>query len=58
MLCGEKDNAGDVRPFNRKWAAGEGIPLEWIPGAGHNSTVDAPDYVNALIEAFMEALKR
>ena len=58
LLCGEKDMAGDVRPFNRKWTAGEGIPLEWIPGAGHNSTVDAPDYVNALIEAFMEALKR
>lgn len=56
LLCGERDNAGDVRPFNRRWAAGEGIPLVWIPGAGHNSTVDAPAFVNARIEAFVEAL--
>ena len=56
LLCGEKDHAGDVRPFNRKWTAGEGIPLVWVPGAGHNSNVDAPDFVNAQIERFVAML--
>lgn len=58
LLCGEKDRAGDVRPFNRKWAAGEGIALVWVPGAGHNSNVDAPDFVNAQIEGFVATLER
>lgn len=53
LLCGEKDRAGDVKPFNRRWAAGEGIPLVWVPGAGHNSNVDAPEFVNAQIERFV-----
>ena len=57
LLCGEKDRAGDVRPFNRKWAAGEGIPLVWVPGAGHNSNVDAPEFVNDQIEWFVEGLE-
>lgn len=56
LLCGTKDLAGDVRPFNRKWAAGEGIPLVWVPEAGHNSNVDAPDFVNTLIEGFVANL--
>lgn len=53
LLCGEKDHAGDVRVFNRKWAAGEGLPLVWISGAGHNSNVDRPDFANELIERFV-----
>ena len=56
LLCGEKDHAGDVRPFNRKWAKGEGIPLVWVPAAGHNSNTDAPVFVNAQIEAFLEGI--
>lgn len=56
LLCGEKDRAGDVRPFNRKWASGERIPLVWVPGAGHNSNVDAPSFVNAQIEAFVASI--
>ena len=56
LLCGEKDHAGDVKLFNRKWAAGEGIPLVWVPGAGHNSNVDAPDFVNEQIEQFVGRL--
>lgn len=58
LICGEKDRAGDVRPFNRKWTSGEGIPLVWVPGAGHNSNVDAPDFVNAQIERFIAGLDR
>ena len=57
LLCGEKDHAGDVRPFNRKWAAGEGIPLVWVPGAGHNSNVDCPVFVNARIEEFLRSVE-
>ena len=53
LLCGEKDHAGDVKAFNRKWASGEGIPLVWVPDAGHNSNVDNPDFVNAQIERFL-----
>ena len=57
LLCGENDRAGDVRPFNRRWAAGEGIPLVWVPGAGHNSNVDAPGFVNDQIAGFVASLK-
>jgi len=57
LLCGEKDHAGDVKPFNRKWAAGEGYPLVWVPGAGHNSNVDKPRFVNMRIEEFLHSLE-
>lgn len=56
LLCGEKDQAGDVRPFNKKWTTGENIPLVWVPGAGHNSNVDNPAFVNDQIERFLAAL--
>ncbi len=56
LLCGEKDQAGDVRPFNRKWTVGENIPLVWVPGAGHNSNVDNPAFVNDQIERFLAKL--
>ena len=57
LLCGEHDRAGDVRAFNRKWTAGENLPLVWVPNAGHNSTVDNPDFVNAQIENFIANLE-
>ncbi|MBQ9020550.1 MAG: alpha/beta hydrolase [Eggerthellaceae bacterium] len=53
LLCGEKDSLGDVKPFNRKWTEGDGIPLVWVPGAGHISNADNPDFVNAQIEGFI-----
>ena len=56
LFCGERDQAGDTRKFNRKWTAGDDLPLVWIPGAGHNSNVDMPDLVNAQIEAFLRGL--
>ena len=56
LLCGQHDHAGDVKPFNRKWTAGDGIPLVWVPGAGHNSNVDKPVFVNEQIERFVEGL--
>jgi pimeloyl-ACP methyl ester carboxylesterase len=30
----------------------------WVPGAGHNSNVDAPDFVNEQIERFVAGLAR
>ena len=56
LICGERDHAGDVKPFNRKWAAGEGLELVWVKGAGHNSNTDKPDEVNRLIEEFVARL--
>ena len=56
LLCGEKDAAGDVKPFNRKWTTGEGIPLVWVPDAGHLSNADNPAFVNEYIEAFLEQI--
>ena len=50
LVCGKKDHAGDVKPFNRKWSRGEGLELRWIDGAGHNSNTDKPDEVNRIIE--------
>jgi pimeloyl-ACP methyl ester carboxylesterase len=45
-----------VRPFNRRWAAGEGLELVWVPHAGHNSNVDNPAFVNAQIERMLDML--
>lgn len=58
LLCGDHDAAGYVKRYNEEWHKRTGLPLEWIPNAGHNSTLDAPDYVNACLEAFLEALTR
>lgn len=55
LACGEKDHAGDVKSFNRKWSAGEGLELVWIEGAGHNANTDKPDEVNRIIEEFIRA---
>lgn len=57
LICGEQDHAGDVRPFNRRWSKGEGIPLVWVPGAGHNANVDCPAFVNRQIEQFCSEIR-
>ena len=51
LICGEKDHAGSCIRYNKAWHKKTGIPIEWIPDAGHNSNTDAPEKVNALIEA-------
>ncbi|MBE6471078.1 MAG: alpha/beta hydrolase [Coriobacteriaceae bacterium] len=56
LLCGEHDAAGSTKRYNRAWHETGGLPLEWVPGAGHNSTIDAPEYVNACIEEFAAAI--
>ena len=58
LLCGEHDKAGSTHNYNRRWAAGEGLPLQWIPSAGHNSNVDQPDIVNAVIDNFLKTLRQ
>lgn len=54
LLCGEKDNAGSAKRYNRAWTKRTGFPLVWLQGAGHNSNTDAPGEVNRLIDKFIE----
>lgn len=56
LLCGEKDAAGSCRRYDRNWARETGLPLVWVPGAGHNSNCDAPEFVNQAIEGFVRSL--
>jgi len=57
LICGEKDHAGSAKSYNRRWARKTGLPIEWLPDAGHNSNTDAPEKVNELIENFLENLR-
>lgn len=52
LICGEQDRAGSTKRYNKAWHNATGIPIEWIPGAGHNSNTDAPEVVNKLIDSF------
>jgi len=56
LLCGTKDMAGSAKRYNRNWAKADGHTLIWLEGAGHNANTDAPNRVNALIEAFAAEL--
>lgn len=56
LICGEKDRAGSCIRYNRAWHKKSGIPIAWIPGAGHNANTDAPARVNELIESLAEKL--
>ncbi|MBO4899752.1 MAG: alpha/beta hydrolase [Lachnospiraceae bacterium] len=56
LICGEKDHAGSCIRYNKAWHKNTGIPIEWIPGAGHNSNTDAPDKINELIKDFVGKL--
>lgn len=53
LLCGNKDNAGSAKSYNRRWTKQDGHPLVWLKGAGHNANTDAPEQVNQLIEEFV-----
>lgn len=56
LLCGEKDGAGSAKRYNRSWTKQDGLPLVWVPGAGHNSNTDAPEFVNREIGEFVSSL--
>ncbi len=58
LICGEKDQAGSARNYNRRWAEKEGIPVFWISDAGHNSNTDKPEEVNRIIQDFICLLQR
>lgn len=56
LICGEKDQAGSTKRYNKAWHRISGIPIEWIPDAGHNSNTDQPERLQTLIEAFIRRL--
>lgn len=57
LICGMRDEAGSAKRYNRRWAAEEGHPMIWLPGAGHNANTDLPRTVNLHIGRFVEALQ-
>jgi pimeloyl-ACP methyl ester carboxylesterase len=54
LICGEKDQAGSARRYNKMWSENTKIKIEWIKDAGHNSNTDKPEIVNSLIEGFVK----
>lgn len=58
LICGEKDQAGSAKSYNRRWAKKEGLPICWIRDAGHNSNTDKPEEVSRIIREFVWTLKR
>lgn len=52
LICGKKDKAGLVKLYNKAWAKGEQLPIQWIENAGHNSNTDQADCINQLILDF------
>ncbi|NUR85935.1 MAG: alpha/beta hydrolase [Nonomuraea sp.] len=54
LIRGERDRTGTIAAAMPRWAAAEGIAEVVIPGAGHLSTQDRPDAVNAAITAFLD----
>lgn len=57
LLCGIHDRAASTQRYNRAWAQGEGLPLVWVPAAGHNSNSDNPVFVNRQIDLFVQKLR-
>lgn len=58
LLCGKQDQAASTKRYNRAWAKGEGLPLVWVPAAGHNANADNPTFVNRQIDLFVHKLCR
>lgn len=56
LICGEKDQAGSAKSYNRRWAKKEGLPVYWIRDAGHNANTDRPEEVNRIIREFVYSL--
>ena len=57
LICGEKDQAGSAKSYNRRWAKKEGLPVYWIKDAGHNSNTDKPEEVNRIIRDFVRSIR-
>ena len=58
LICGEKDQAGSARSYNRRWAKRESLPIFWIENAGHNSNTDKPEEVNQIIRDFARSIQQ
>lgn len=56
LICGEKDRAGSAKHYNRVWQKKTGLPMRWIPNAGHNANTDAPELINGYIEELLKTL--
>jgi pimeloyl-ACP methyl ester carboxylesterase len=56
LICGEKDKAGYTKRYNSAWANQTGLPIRWIPGAGHNANTDDPELVNSVIRGFLDGI--
>ena len=56
LICGERDQAGSAKSYNRRWVERTGLTMVWIPNCGHNAPVDAPDAVNRALEGFLAEL--
>jgi pimeloyl-ACP methyl ester carboxylesterase len=56
LICGEEDKAGYTKRYNTAWANQSGLPIQWIPGAGHNSNTDKPELMNCIIHEFLRAI--
>ena len=56
LFCGVHDRAASTKRYNRAWSAGEGLPLVWVPAAGHNSNTDNPVCVDRQIGSFVDKL--
>ena len=56
LICGEKDEAGSAKSYNRRWAKREKLPFYMIKGAGHNANTDRPEDVNGIIREFVRCV--
>ena len=41
-FCGERDRAGSIRRYNRRWSREAGLPIFWVPGRGTTPTATVP----------------
>lgn len=57
LICGERDEAGSAKSYNRRWAKTENLPIVWIKEAGHNANTDCPELVNKLIGELAQKVK-
>ncbi|WP_067975667.1 alpha/beta fold hydrolase [Nocardiopsis trehalosi] len=56
LIRGEHDRTGNIAAAMPRWAAREGVREHVVAGAGHISTLDAPDEVGGVLAAFLDGL--
>ena len=58
LICGERDQAGSTKRYNKAWHETSGIDIRWIKDAGHNSNTDQPEVVDRIIEDFLGSIRQ